>query len=255
MASMRRFFLSVQPSLITARSLSFTYARTASTSSRTTIPHQDLGVGEITGAEFKIEPLRRDGEDLNTIRARLQYQCRKRGTLESDLLMSTFAEAQLRHMTKEQLVQLDLFLDENDWDIYYWATQEPPFEPQEATKSENEGILSSSTSQDKVQEATNRISEDKQSQLESNTDAWRNGEPRSGEWPQTVGTFKPEYRPIPARWRDSEILALLRTHVRSRSAGGTQENSNTCETNTGGALLYICVWVSFHCHLHLINTR
>ncbi|KAK3086929.1 Succinate dehydrogenase assembly factor 2 mitochondrial, partial [Teratosphaeriaceae sp. CCFEE 6253] len=28
-------------------------------------------------------------------------------------------------MSSKQLQQYDLFLDENDWDIYYWATQEP----------------------------------------------------------------------------------------------------------------------------------
>lgn len=28
-------------------------------------------------------------------------------------------------MTPAQLQQFDSFLDENDWDIYYWATQEP----------------------------------------------------------------------------------------------------------------------------------
>lgn len=31
----------------------------------------ELGVGEMEGAKFKIEPLRRTGEDANTIRARL----------------------------------------------------------------------------------------------------------------------------------------------------------------------------------------
>src|ERR1700709_226534 len=52
-------------------------------------------------------------------------QSRKRGTLESDLLLSTFADANLARMTPKQLQQYDLFLDENDWDIYYWVTQEP----------------------------------------------------------------------------------------------------------------------------------
>jgi hypothetical protein len=33
--------------------------------------HTEMGVGELQGAEFKIEPLRRTGEDLNTMRARL----------------------------------------------------------------------------------------------------------------------------------------------------------------------------------------
>jgi hypothetical protein len=30
-----------------------------------------MGVGEMEGAKFKIEPLRRTGEDANTMRARL----------------------------------------------------------------------------------------------------------------------------------------------------------------------------------------
>jgi hypothetical protein len=34
-------------------------------------PNEELGVGEMEGARFKIEPLRRVGEDVNTMRARL----------------------------------------------------------------------------------------------------------------------------------------------------------------------------------------
>lgn len=34
-------------------------------------PNADLSVGEIEGIEFKVEPLRRTGEDANTMRARL----------------------------------------------------------------------------------------------------------------------------------------------------------------------------------------
>jgi len=33
--------------------------------------YSELGVGEMEGAKFKVEPLRRTGEDLNTMRARL----------------------------------------------------------------------------------------------------------------------------------------------------------------------------------------
>ena len=58
----------------------------------------------------------------------------------------------------------------------------------------------------------------------SETDEWRKGAPRSGEWAQTVGTFKPAYRPVPQRWQNSEILALLRKHVIDRSAGGVHES-------------------------------
>ena len=34
-------------------------------------PNADLGVGEMEGASFKVEPIRRTGEDANTMRARL----------------------------------------------------------------------------------------------------------------------------------------------------------------------------------------
>ena len=34
-------------------------------------PNAELGVGEMEGAKFKVEPLRRTGEDGNTMRARL----------------------------------------------------------------------------------------------------------------------------------------------------------------------------------------
>jgi hypothetical protein len=34
-------------------------------------PNSDLGVGEMEGGKFKVEPLRRTGEDENTMRARL----------------------------------------------------------------------------------------------------------------------------------------------------------------------------------------
>lgn len=114
-------------------------------------------------------------------------QSRKRGTLESDLLLSTFASARLQTMTPAQLSQYDLFLDENDWDIYYWATQE-----------EVEGDAA------------------QQQQLE---DVATQASPRPGEWAQTVGTFKPAYRPVPARWKGSEILEALREHVKERGIG------------------------------------
>jgi hypothetical protein len=112
-------------------------------------------------------------------------QSRKRGTLESDLLLSTFAAQHLSTMTPEQLAAYDRFLDENDWDIYYWATQE--------AEAPADGAAT--------------------------TDEWKRA-PGTGEWAQTVGTFRPAYRPVPQRWQDSEILRRLRLHVAQRSAGG-----------------------------------
>ncbi|KAI0327544.1 DUF339-domain-containing protein [Cubamyces sp. BRFM 1775] len=56
------------------------------------------------------------------MRARLVYQSRKRGTLESDLLLSTFAKERLGSMDEAELHEFDKLMDEPDWDIYYWAT-------------------------------------------------------------------------------------------------------------------------------------
>lgn len=194
----------------------------------------DLAVGEMEGGKFKIEPLRRTGEDGNTMKARLlcpfslgsgsQFlirmltraiidQSRKRGTLESDLLLSTFADARLAQMTPKQLEQYDLFLDENDWDIYYWATQEPSPTSRETAEGSNADLATPMAQGKTVADA-------------GATDEWRQGAPRSGEWAQTVGTFKPAYRPVPKRWQNSEIFAMLRKHVIDRSAGGIHEESS-----------------------------
>jgi len=178
-----------------------------------TVPDSDLEVGEIEGGAFKVEPLRRTGEDINTLRARLLYQSRKRGTLESDLLCSTFADAKLGSMTIKQLQQYDLFLDENDWDIYYWATQEAP----QTSMAYAEGAGPGMATPD-VQGKDVKVRE-----------------PTGGEWAQTVGTFKPAYRPVPQRWKNSEILSLLRNHVIDRSAGGVHvPGGETSEASKSG---------------------
>ncbi|KAI8349765.1 Flavinator of succinate dehydrogenase-domain-containing protein, partial [Mortierella sp. GBAus27b] len=61
-------------------------------------------------------------ESLETIRARLTYQSRKRGILETDLILSTFAKDFLNTMTLEECRTFDKIMDEPDWDIYYWVT-------------------------------------------------------------------------------------------------------------------------------------
>ena len=122
-------------------------------------------------------------------------------------------------MTPKQLEQYDLFLDENDWDIYYWATQEPSPTSQETAEGGGPGMSTSTAQGD--------------SMAKSDTDAWRKGAPRSGEWAQTVGTFKPAYRPVPKRWQNSEILSMLRRHVIDRSAGGVHEESQAKVSGEG----------------------
>jgi len=191
----------------------------------------EMGVGEMEGAKFKVEPLRRTGEDVNTMRARLVYQSRKRGTLESDLLMSTFADAHLPTMTMAQMAQYDLFLDENDWDIYYWATQEPTPSSQETAEGAGPGLIGATPNAQGIDAGKQTGPPDLSS------DDYQGGKskpaPASGEWAQTIGTFKPLYRPVPARWRNSEILAKLRKHVLDRSAGGIHE----AKTGIGGEAL------------------
>ncbi|CVK92596.1 related to EMI5-protein required for transcriptional induction of the early meiotic-specific transcription factor IME1 [Fusarium mangiferae] len=163
------------------------------------VSSSELKVGELQGAKFRVEPLRRVGEDDATKRARLVYQSRKRGTLESDLLLSTFAAAHLPTLSPELLDQYDLLLDENDWDIYYWATQK-----EQLSTTNPSSAQSPSTADIDAKPESDQITR----------------HPPSGEWAQTVGNFKPAYRPVPARWKDSEILEKLRAHVRSRSVDG-----------------------------------
>lgn len=131
-------------------------------------------------------------------------------------------------MTKSQLGQYDLFLDENDWDIYYWATQSPASSTTSLETAEG-------STQDKSTSTTEYTSPANPGQAQE-TDAWRQGAPRSGEWAQTVGTFKPAYRPVPQRWKNSEILGLLRRHVQERSAGGVVDDVKSATKQAGSGL-------------------
>ncbi|KAJ1326388.1 succinate dehydrogenase assembly factor 2 [Microdochium nivale] len=221
-----------------------------------------MGIGELEESEFKIQPLRRVGEDEETMRARLIYQSRKRGILESDLLLSTFADERLPSMSKEEMTTYDLFLDENDWDIYYWATQETPdvsssptssaattttsdtssaayaggAEAEAAIKSADVSSTSTSTPSSssgsssgtaQFPRGTSPISPlgsmgsaEAGAAASAAASAEPYNNPGAGEWAQTIGTFKPAYRPVPARWKDSAVLAQLRQHVRARAAAG-----------------------------------
>lgn len=143
-------------------------------------------------------------------------QSRKRGILESDLLLSTFADAYLDNMTPPQLEEYDSFLDENDWDIYYWATQDAPAEAAATDGKLGDQQVSSQPEQDTV------------------TETWKRTGAQSGEWAQTHGAFKAAYRPVPSRWTDSEVLRLLRQHVQDKSASGFQSAKN--KKTAGGGL-------------------
>ncbi|KAL7274226.1 Succinate dehydrogenase assembly factor 2 mitochondrial [Rhizina undulata] len=209
---------------------------------------EELEVGEMMEAKFRIEPLRRMGEDVDTMRARLLYQSRKRGILETDLLLSTFADTHLSKMTPEQLSAYDRFLDENDWDIYYWCTQTAP---STSTEYAEGGSASQSTPTAAGSNAPNQsihspsydpqhpaakappspmdapedlyvgdMKEVPKSEMTQGETANTFGQGVADEWVQTVGRRREPYRPPPSRWRDSEILGMIRAHVARRQGRG-----------------------------------
>ena len=197
----------------------------------------ELGVGEITEGKFRIEPLRRRGEDIETMRARLTYQSRKRGILEADLLLSTFAHGHLGRMGPQLLEQYDRFLDENDWDIYYWATQQAPPTSVEYADAGVRGEAVENAHPTVAEEVRWGRAEDR---AKDSVGARRAAQPANGkddrndrdgekeaevtefggqaltEWPQTVGRSREPYRPPPSRWMSSEILKMVRAHVEAR---------------------------------------
>ncbi|CAO3619308.1 unnamed protein product [Mucor hiemalis] len=73
-----------------------------------------------------LPPIPRPNEETENKRRRLTYQSRKRGILETDLLLSTFAKIWLPKFELEDLIEYDKLLDEPDWDIFYWATNKKP---------------------------------------------------------------------------------------------------------------------------------
>ncbi|GAC73260.1 pyruvate dehydrogenase E1, beta subunit [Moesziomyces antarcticus T-34] len=83
----------------------------------------------------------RETEDRTTKIARLVYQCRKRGTLETDLLLSTFAKKELKNLPNEELDEFDRLLDEPDWDIFYWCTLRKPIPERWNNSFHTEGKL------------------------------------------------------------------------------------------------------------------
>ncbi|KAF7245568.1 Protein phosphatase 1 regulatory subunit 32 [Varanus komodoensis] len=85
----------------------------------------------------------RPHEPLQTKRARLLYESRKRGMLENCLLLSFFAKENLNQMNEQQLDLYDRLINEpsNDWDIYYWATGKPYIRKSESVSSEKMGRL------------------------------------------------------------------------------------------------------------------
>ncbi|KAF7730435.1 succinate dehydrogenase assembly factor 2 [Apophysomyces ossiformis] len=94
-------------------------------------PYPDLRIRhapqmDIDSPYPNLPPIPRPNEALEKKRARLIYQSRKRGILETDLLLSTFAKERLESFGMDELMEYDRLLDEPDWDIFYWATNKKP---------------------------------------------------------------------------------------------------------------------------------
>jgi len=66
--------------------------------------------------------LRQRLESIDTKRKRLLYQSRKRGILENDLILGTFAAKYLNQFSDKQLEMYDKIINmpSNDWELYYW---------------------------------------------------------------------------------------------------------------------------------------
>jgi hypothetical protein len=83
--------------------------------SRPAIPliYRSLSTSPANGAEAEIDdsllprPIDRSYETPDVTRARLLYQSRKRGILETDLLLSTFAHKHLSTMSETEMQEYD----------------------------------------------------------------------------------------------------------------------------------------------------
>jgi hypothetical protein len=98
--------LALRPSVLSVRHLSSMSVRRKDPWS---MPHTPEHIASTTSPANMPppKPLPRLGESIETTRSRLVYQSRKRGTLECDLLLSTFAQENLGTMDAKELSEFD----------------------------------------------------------------------------------------------------------------------------------------------------
>ncbi|KAK6530275.1 succinate dehydrogenase assembly factor 2 [Orbilia ellipsospora] len=222
--------------------------------------HGSQNPSESEWAKFMAEPIKRVGEDEKTMRARLVYQSRKRGILETDLLLSTFADENLSRMTVVQMQEYDKFLDENDWDIYYWCTQDPPVNvnenvsssaeiPAEDGSAVTEATTYNTSSSNKTASPVHpdgkiqpppgvqHLGSIEQPMMKVNRAPEDIKGSRAIEWAQTVGSVKVAYKPVPEKWKNSWVLQAIRDHVESRRARpGSSKESATIKAKGMGRM-------------------
>ncbi len=67
-----------------------------------------------------------ENEKLENKRRRLIFRSAHRGIKEMDLIMGSFARANIPNFTKSELSEYDQLLCNNDPDLYNWITEKEP---------------------------------------------------------------------------------------------------------------------------------
>ncbi|MGH1403427.1 MAG: succinate dehydrogenase assembly factor 2 [Alphaproteobacteria bacterium] len=69
-----------------------------------------------------MEPAGKSDETIENKRRRLIFRSDHRGTKEMDLILGSFARANVPQMSEGELQEYDEFLRNNDPDLYNWIT-------------------------------------------------------------------------------------------------------------------------------------
>ncbi len=80
-------------------------------------------------------------EAIENKRRRLIFRSTHRGTKEMDLIMGSFARANVPNFTNDELSQYDALLCNNDPDLYNWITQKEPAPDEVANMSVFQKLL------------------------------------------------------------------------------------------------------------------
>lgn len=71
---------------------------------------------------YNIEPLGAPDENVDNKRKRLLFRSYHRGTKEMDLVLGSFASANIEGFSVSELADYDTLLQNNDPDLYNWIT-------------------------------------------------------------------------------------------------------------------------------------
>ncbi len=80
-------------------------------------------------------------ETIENKRRRLIFRSMHRGTKEMDLIMGSFARANVPNFTDDELAEYDQLLCNNDPDLYNWITRKEPAPDEVANMSVFQKLL------------------------------------------------------------------------------------------------------------------